>query len=118
MAKSRKLAALTAQLDAIRADPTSAAGVMALVLGESRLPEAFPVLRDWWQRTTHQELRQTGLLAIALLRREEAIQWLLQLLAAAPQREAAGALEALGLYQNDPTLWAQVRSRLASRPEL
>jgi hypothetical protein len=94
------------------------AEVIALVLGESRLPEAFPVLRDWWQRTTHRDLRPTGLLAIAMLRRDEAIQWLLQLLAEAPKPDAAGALEALGLYQNDPTLWAQVRAILDQRPDL
>jgi hypothetical protein len=94
------------------------AEVIALVLGESRLPEAFPVLRDWWQRTTHRDLRPTGLLAIAMLRRDEAIQWLLQLLAEAPKPDAAGALEALGLYQNDPTLWAQVRATLDQRPDL
>ncbi|RZM75656.1 HEAT repeat domain-containing protein [Leptolyngbya iicbica] len=94
------------------------AEVIALVLGESRLPEAFPVLRDWWQRTTHRELRPTGLLAIAMLRREDAIQWLLQLLADAPKPDAAAALEALGLYQNDPILWPQVQAVLGNRPEL
>ena len=94
------------------------AELVALVLGESRLPEAFPVLRDWWQHTTHPELRQTGLLAIAMLRRDEALQWLLQLLAEAPQKDAAGALEALGLYQNDAMLWPRVQSVLETRPEL
>ncbi len=94
------------------------AEVVALVLGESRRPEALPLLQTWWKKATHPELRQSGLLAIAMLRRDEAIQWLLQLLAEAPKKDAAGALEALGLYQNDVALWAQVRTTLAQRPEL
>lgn len=102
-------------------DPREAietAEVVALVLGESRLPETFPLLRDWWQRTTHRELRQTGLLAIAMLRRDEALQWLLQLLTEAPKKDAASALEALGLYPNDSALWSQVQATLENRPEL
>ncbi len=94
------------------------AEVMALVLGESRLPEALPLLQAWWQRTTHPDLRQTGLLAIAMLRRDEAIQWLLQLLAEAPKPDATGALKALGLYQNDTRLWSQVQSVLEHRPDV
>ncbi|MEM6838988.1 MAG: HEAT repeat domain-containing protein [Cyanobacteria bacterium P01_C01_bin.120] len=94
------------------------AEVVALVLGESRLPEALPLLQDWWQHTTHAELRQTGLLAIAMLRRDAAIQWLLQLLTDASPKDAAGALEALGLYQNDSTLWSQVTAILNQRQDL
>ncbi|MEM6713598.1 MAG: hypothetical protein AAF827_05860 [Cyanobacteria bacterium P01_D01_bin.6] len=94
------------------------AEVVALVLGESRRPEALPLLQTWWQKATHPELRQSGLLAIAMLRRDEAIEWLLQLLAEAPKQHAAGALEALSLYQNDTALWAQVRATLEQRPEL
>lgn len=94
------------------------AEVVALVLGESRLPEALPLLQDWWQRTTHAELRQTGLLAIAMLRRDEALQWLLHLLVDAPKKDATGALEALRLYQNDSRLWSQVEDILNQRQDL
>ncbi|NEQ42826.1 MAG: HEAT repeat domain-containing protein [Leptolyngbya sp. SIOISBB] len=102
--------------DALEAIET--AEVVALVLGESRRPEALPLLQTWWKRSTHPELRQSGLLAIAMLRRDEAIQWLLQLLADAPKKDAASALEALGLYQHDTALWSQVRATLDQRPEL
>lgn len=94
------------------------AEVVALALGESRLPEALPLLKCWWQRTTHRELRKTGLLAIAMLRQEEALQFLLQRLTEAPVREAKEALEALQLYQNDGFLWPQVQAVLEQRSGL
>lgn len=102
-------------------DPREAietAEVVALVLGESRSPAAFPILRDWWQHTTQPELRSTGLLAIAMLRRDEAIQWLLDLVAAAAPNDAKRALEALAIYQTDSNLWSQVQSRLAHRADI
>ena len=103
------------------ADPREAietAEVVALVLGESRSPAAFPILQDWWNHTSHPELRQTGLLAIAMLRRNEAIEWLLDLVTAAPPKDAKSALEALELYQQDSTLWLQVQNRLENRPDI
>jgi len=63
-------------------------------------------------------LRQTGLLAIAMLRRNEAIEWLLDLVTAAPPKDAKSALEALELYQQDSTLWLQVQNRLENRPDI
>jgi len=90
---------------------------VALVLGESRSPAAFPILRDWWQHTHHPELRQTALLAIAMLRRDAAIAWLLDLLANGAPKDAKGALEALELYQHDRALWSQVQARLNHRPD-
>ncbi|MGF1459346.1 MAG: HEAT repeat domain-containing protein [Leptolyngbyaceae cyanobacterium] len=94
------------------------AEIVALVLGESRLPAALPILQTWWQQTSHPDLRQTGLLAIAMLRRDEAIQWLLQLLAEGSPRDATDALQALGLYQSDGQLWSQVQAVLSDRPGL
>jgi hypothetical protein len=102
-------------------DPQAAvetAEVIALVLGESQCLEAFPVLRDWWHQVTHPNLRQTGLLAIATLRQDEALQFLLQLLATAPPPEARLALEALGLYQQEAMLWAKVQTILEQRRDV
>ena len=102
-------------------DPREAierAEVIALVLGESRLPAALPVLQTWWQKITHRELRETGLLAIATLRQDDALQWLLQLLAEGSLRDAKAALEALRLYQQEHFLWSKVQAILEQRPEL
>jgi HEAT repeat protein len=71
--------------------------MVALVLGESHLPEALPVLQDRWQRSTHPDLRKTALFAIATLRQDEAIQLLLNLLEDGPTRDAKAALNALAI---------------------
>ena len=99
-------------------DAIETAEITALALGESRLPAALPLLRDWWKRTSHGDLRQTGLLAIATLRQDEALQFLRLILAEGAPQDARLALEALGLYQNDDFLWSQVQEILRHRNDL
>jgi HEAT repeat protein len=70
----------------------------ALALGESRLGEAFSIFREWRQRIRNPELRQICLLAIAMLRNDEALEFLLSLV----------AIIALRIYQQDKTLWERV----------
>ncbi|MEO1094986.1 MAG: hypothetical protein AAFX01_08800 [Cyanobacteria bacterium J06638_28] len=94
------------------------AEVIALVLGESRLAAAFALLKDWWQRTTHQALRETGLLAIAMLRQDEALQFLLQLVAEGPVRDAKAAIAALELYCSDDFVSSQLQEILGQRSDL
>jgi hypothetical protein len=89
--------------------------VIALVLGESHLPEALPVLQDWWRQTTHPDLRKTALFAIATLRRDGAIQFLLNLLREGSTRDAEDALQALEIYRSDGFLWPQVEEILNTR---
>jgi len=91
------------------------AEVTALVLGESRLPEALTVLQDWWQRTTHPDLRQTALFAIATLRQDSALQFLLDLVADGSSRDAEDALKALEPYREDEFLWPKVEASLSNR---
>jgi hypothetical protein len=80
----------------------------ALALGESRLHPAFPPLRDWWQRSRNPELRRTALLAIAMLRHADAIEFLLSLIPAGKDADVQDAIAALGLYQHDRDLWQRV----------
>ncbi|MEB3213919.1 MAG: hypothetical protein VKL39_21405, partial [Leptolyngbyaceae bacterium] len=68
----------------------------------------FSILQSWWQRTTHSELRKTALLSIASLRQDDAIQFLLTLLADGPAKDAQNALDALALYRRDGFLWQSV----------
>ncbi|MDB9524577.1 hypothetical protein PN498_01135 [Oscillatoria sp. CS-180] len=75
------------------------AEVTALALGESRLVEALDLLRDWWQRTTHRELKKIALLAIATLRQDPAKQFLLDLAENGSEQDAEDAVQALGLWQ-------------------
>jgi len=91
------------------------AETVALALGDSRLAEAFPVLRDWWQRVRDRELRRSGLLAIATLRQPDAIDFLLTLVAEGMTEDAKSAIKALSVYQHDPTLWEQVTQTVYQR---
>ncbi|NJM77300.1 MAG: hypothetical protein HC852_17850 [Acaryochloridaceae cyanobacterium RU_4_10] len=76
----------------------------ALALGESRLPEAFSSLRDWRQRIRTSELHQICLLAIAMLRTEEALEFLFSLAIEGRDSDAKDAIAALKMYQQDKVL--------------
>ncbi|OLP15513.1 hypothetical protein BST81_25765 [Leptolyngbya sp. 'hensonii'] len=91
------------------------AEAVALALGESRLPAAFPVLRDWWQQMRHPEVRKTGLLAIATLRQDQAMAFLLSLVAEGHLNDAKDALQAISIYRQDASLWHQVQQIVAQR---
>ena len=71
-----------------------------IALGESRLPEAFELLRGLMPQT------KLILLAIAMTRQPAAIEYLLSLLANPNHR--AAALEALAMYRNDPAIRAKI----------
>src|SRR5260370_19863235 len=67
----------------------------ALALGESRVPAAFWKLREAWERTARPSLRPTVLLALAMLRKDEALEFLMMRLEEDTERSAADALAAL-----------------------
>lgn len=89
-----------------------------LALGESRLAEAFPVLRAAWERITQPGIRRALLLAAAMLRHEQAVEFVLVVAAEATAATAAAAVEALGIYRNDPRIWGKVERLLARRTDL
>ncbi|MGC9468581.1 MAG: HEAT repeat domain-containing protein [Anaerolineae bacterium] len=83
----------------------------AVALGESHLVKAFPFLETAWEDARDPELRQTLLLAIALLRHERALSFLLALLEkGGPSSERA--LAALGMYREDERIWERVEEIL------
>lgn len=90
----------------------------ALALGESRLPEALPLLQGWWNRIRDAELRQTGLLAMAMLRLNESIEFLLALVAEGKKLDAQAALAALRIYQDDRDLNQRIQQHLNQRSDL
>jgi HEAT repeat protein len=87
----------------------------ALALGDSRLESAFAVLREAYPATTSRALRRTLLLAIALLRRESALDYLLDLARNAEAAASADAVAALAMYEQDPKLQERLRSALDGR---
>ncbi|NET38821.1 MAG: HEAT repeat domain-containing protein [Cyanothece sp. SIO1E1] len=99
----------------LQAEPIQTQELVALALGESRLPEAFDRLRYWWAHTTEPELRQTGLLAIAMLRQDATFQFLVSLIATGRNLDAKDAIAALSIYRHDPGLWQRVHAAAEKR---
>lgn len=97
--------------------PPESAEAAALALGGSRAPAALPVLTAWWERVLDASLRQTALLAIAMLKSDAALAYLLDHVAHSAAPHASAAIDALALYRHDPRLRAQVEAAIAPRPE-
>src|SRR3954453_4821620 len=82
----------------------------ALALGESRQPEALDLLRRHWDRGVDPADRQTVLVAAAMLRLPQSLEFLVFLVRPAAAQDAAEAIEALGLYKHDPAVRTQVEA--------
>src|SRR6185503_3894903 len=89
----------------------------ALALGASRLEEAFADLRAWVERVITPVLRRAGLVALATLRRDAALDYLFELAADAPPVTAAQAVEALSLYKGDAAIEQRLRAAVSGRRE-
>jgi HEAT repeat protein len=87
----------------------------ALALGGSRLKEALALLTAWWERTFDPGLRRSALLAIAMLKHDDAIQYLLTHVAESAPLHAREAIRALAVYRHDPRLRAQLETVVARR---
>lgn len=96
---------------------TEIAEAAALALGESRLPQAFDILLTWWQSIRIPELRQMGLTAIALVRNDKAVSFLLSLIQSGDMVDAKNSIKALSIYREDRVLWQRVRERIEQRGE-
>jgi len=90
----------------------------AVALGTSRLRDALPVLRGWWDRTSDVDLRRTGLLAIAMLRHDDAIAFLLAQVAGGTGPDARDAIAALATYRHDDALRARVEAAVEQRSDV
>jgi hypothetical protein len=99
-----------------RGDP--AAEAAAVALGESRRAEALPLLRAFLDRASRRGAARTALLAIATLRRDEAVDLLLSLAKDEPGPLAREALSALASVGGGEALYARVRAVVDARPEL
>jgi len=112
---AKSLAFVAAFLDGKQEAVAEAA---ALALGGARLETAFTILRDAFEQPHSRALRRTLLLAIALLRREPAIDFLLELVRTAEGQTSADAVAALAMYDQDPKLQERLAQARASRDVL
>jgi len=93
----------------------AAAEAAAIALGESRLPEAVPLLQRALATAGASRHDEGLLLGLALHRSDEASAHLLSLIEQAPEARAAAALNALALHRHDDRLAARVRAAVAAR---
>ena len=87
----------------------------ALALGTTRRPEALAALKERVDRRGLPGQREMLLLAIATLRIEPAIAYLLSLVAQADARGAGQAIKAMAVYRRDDTLRTRVAEAVAAR---
>jgi HEAT repeat protein len=105
LAPEPSLPLVTAFLDGKSDDGAEAA---ALALGGSRLPAAFGPLRERAEAFSGVSRRRALLLAIALLRRDDAWKYLVDRIEDAAPATAVAAIEALGTFRHDASLRQQV----------
>jgi hypothetical protein len=86
-----------------------------LALGSSRLPAALDLLTARWERTAGDPLRKAVLLAIAMVRSDAAIEFLLALLAECTPALAADVVVALAFFRNNERVRSQVEHVVAHR---
>jgi hypothetical protein len=106
------LALVTDLLDPSDPDSCEAA---AVALGRSRLPEALDLLRKCFEQCCSPELRQQTLLAIAILRRPAATDYLIGLVASEEEPTAIAALTALRIFESDLRLRERVAALVRDR---
>ncbi|MGD1895588.1 MAG: HEAT repeat domain-containing protein [Phormidesmis sp.] len=102
-------------IEALETGEESVQELAALALGEARIPEAFEVIKRRWQRTRGAELRSSFLLAIATLRTEDSIEFLLDQLERGNGQDAKDALLALDIYRNTTEIWQKVEQLIQLR---
>jgi HEAT repeat protein len=99
----------------VRTDDDSVAEVALLALGNSRRTEAFEVLKQFWEGRPRAELRETTLVAMALLRLPAATEFLLSLVADAPESIALLALSGLAVLNFDTRICESVAAAVKRR---
>ena len=94
----------------LREERGEMAEAAALALGASRSEEAFVILRDWWKRASEPSLKGSAALALAMLRRETSIDYLVEILGGDSVLDARHVLAALAIYRHDGQLRERVES--------
>ena len=89
----------------------------ALALGESRTPEAFATLREFWNTHFDHDTRSLLLLSMALTRCEDAFPLLMEALENQPAPLAAMAISALRVLSESVERQARVRAAVSERGE-
>lgn len=87
----------------------------ALALGESRIEAAVPMIHESLEVTVDADIQRVLYLALALSRRENALEILVDEVADGPIGRARGALTALALHRHQQELYRQLESLVEER---
>lgn len=90
----------------LRAGESGLQGTAVFALAETRRPEAFAVLGDYWPQAPA-DLRESLLVALAMFRLPAANDFLIGLIAG-KDSSARAALSALAIHRDNPTITANV----------
>jgi len=96
-------------------EDTALAEQAALAIGESRLDGAFEALSAFVAAEPLRDRRKVALVAIALLRRDVALDYLLGHVAGSDVATAKAAVEALAIYRHDPRVRERVIAAARTR---
>lgn len=91
-----------------------------LAIGAQRRVEAFEVLREKWDRSVYSEIRGTLLTAMAMVRVEEATEFLIELLESSATSTAVEVVKVLAAYHREERVRERVKTVVDGRgsPEL
>jgi HEAT repeat protein len=90
----------------------------ALAIGSSRQPAGFELLRQAWDHALGVDARRPLLLALAMLRLEESLAFLLSVVESEDDSQlAADAVDALRLYRHDEAVRAKVKAAAEKRAD-
>jgi hypothetical protein len=89
----------------------------AVALGESRQAAALEALLAAWDRLGRDPVRTSVTMAIALLRTEESLAWLLGHIKEGREAVAVEVLEALRIYRGNEKVVARIREAAGARQE-
>jgi HEAT repeat protein len=101
----------------IDSEDIAVAEAALLALGSSRLPDALDLLKARQERTIGGPLRKIALLAIAMIRSDTAIEFLLASLAECSPAMAEDVVAALALFRTNERVRSRVESVVAQRNE-
>lgn len=96
-------------------EDTAVAEAALLAIGQSRRPEAFSFLQKKWETSAGSPLRKILLLSIAMVRSEEAIDFLVSLLDTCAAKAANDVLAALAIFRENENVRTSVGAAISRR---
>jgi HEAT repeat protein len=97
------------------ADDPAIAEAAILAIGSSRLPAAFDRLKEKWDNRAGAALKRVLLFAMAMIRSEAAIAFLISLLEDSNPQTARDSLTALAIYRDNEKIRRSVEDALSRR---